>query len=103
MPGCPTPFAWVNDVRKTSGLPPLSLPMLVVVNAVMFLGIIVGILLTIGFAYVSDSMAPAAAAGDTIVETHMVNWDVVQRKMNNFGTDVREGWSRLTGSIKSGT
>jgi hypothetical protein len=68
----------------------------------MFLGIIVGILLTIGFAYVSDSMAPAAATGDPVVETHMVNWDVVQRKMSNFGADVREGWNRLTGSAKTG-
>ena len=71
-----------------------------------FFGIIVGIILTIGFAYVSDSMAPtpvAGAAGDAIVETHMVNWDVVQRKMNNFGSDVRDGWNRLTGSVKTGT
>jgi hypothetical protein len=64
----------------------------------LFLGIIIGIVITVGGAYIVDSFPPAAAPGDTATETHMVNWDVVQRRLSDFGATVHEGWNRLTGS-----
>ncbi len=71
----------------------------------LFLGIIIGILLTVGAAYIGDSFPPAPAAGDTpAVQTHMVNWDVVQKRLGDLGTSVHDAWDRLTGSTaKSGT
>jgi hypothetical protein len=75
----------------------------------IFLGIILGVLLTIGSAYTYDSVtgrtanAPTASeiAGD---QRPMVNWDVVARDFNDVraglvevGNRVQEGWKKLTG------
>ncbi|MBV8564301.1 MAG: hypothetical protein JO273_02480 [Methylobacteriaceae bacterium] len=71
----------------------------------LILGIVVGILITVGGAYITDSFAPAPAAGET-AETHMVNWEVVGRRFSELGTNIREAWNRLTGATaptKSGT
>ena len=60
----------------------------------LFFGIIIGIALTVGGAYVADSMAGAGAAS-------MVNWDVVSKNFEGV-TDVRarqlEEDHRLTGA-----
>jgi hypothetical protein len=55
-------------------------------------GIILGILLTIGGAYVIDAVRPAG----TDIKP-MVNWDVVQEKCRGFASSVQDGWNRLTG------
>jgi hypothetical protein len=73
----------------------------------IFLGVILGILLTIGGAYTYDSVtgravsAPSETAGD---QRPMVNWDVVARDFNDVraglvevGNRVQEGWKKLTG------
>jgi hypothetical protein len=65
----------------------------------LFLGIIVGVLLTIGVAYLSDASIPApssASAQTTTVEQRpMVNWDVVSRNWQNLTSDVRNTWNKL--------
>jgi hypothetical protein len=55
-----------------------------------FFGIILGVALTVGGAYVADSMAGTGAA-------QMVNWDVVSKNFDDVKSAVREGWKKLTG------
>ena len=52
--------------------------------------IILGIALTVGGAYVADSMAGTGAA-------RMVNWDVVSKNFDDVKSTVREGWKKITG------
>ena len=53
-------------------------------------GLIIGVLLTVGGAYVADSMSGAAAKP-------MVNWDVVQKNLDNVTALAREGWKKIAG------
>ena len=65
----------------------------------VFLGIVIGVFLTIASAYVIDSVTtgPATAgAGATTVRRPMVNWDVVDHNWHAFTESVRVGWNRLT-------
>ena len=56
----------------------------------LFFGIILGIALTVGGAYVVDSTAGAGAA-------RMVNWDVVAKNVDGVTNFVRDGWKKITG------
>lgn len=67
----------------------------------VFLGIILGVFITIAGAYVYDSMTlgtvtatTQSQAGD--VTKPMVNWDVVDRNWRVFTDRVRHTWNRLT-------
>ena len=64
----------------------------------VFLGIIIGVFLTIAGAYVIDSVntGPAVAGADTTTARPMVNWDVVDHNWHAFTQSVRVGWNRLT-------
>jgi hypothetical protein len=65
----------------------------------VFLGIIIGVFLTIASAYVIDSVTtgPATAGAATTAEHRpMVNWDVVDHNWHAFTESVRIGWNRLT-------
>jgi hypothetical protein len=73
------------------------------------LGIIVGALLTVGLAYVSDASisgtmgttttttTTTGAGGPTqiIVERPMVNWDVVSTNWHHFTVGVQNTWHKL--------
>jgi hypothetical protein len=56
----------------------------------LFLGIILGGLLTVGGAYVADK---SAATGTP----PMVNWDVVSKNVNSLTGMARDGWKKITG------
>ncbi len=58
------------------------------------LGIIVGICLTIGGAYLYDSRATAEASSTTAARP-MVNWDVVATNWERANSRVRKEWDRL--------
>jgi len=68
-----------------------------------FLGMIVGALLTIGVAYVSDASISGATTTTTgtsastqiSAERPMVNWDVVTTNWHHFTVGVRNTWNRL--------
>jgi hypothetical protein len=71
----------------------------------VFLGMILGALLTILGAYAVDHMT-ASAAGTTTATTErpMVNWDVVEGRwhslradLQEFGANMQRGWHRLVG------
>ena len=62
------------------------------------LGIIVGAILTIGVAYLSDASTsgPSNAAARTSVEQRpMVNWDVVSKNWQSLSLGVRNTWNKL--------
>ncbi|MDR3460956.1 MAG: hypothetical protein P4L76_01425 [Beijerinckiaceae bacterium] len=60
------------------------------------LGLIVGIALTIGGAYLIDTMY-SAPGPDQKEAARMVNWGVVNGNLRALSTSVQDGWARLTG------
>jgi hypothetical protein len=72
-------------------------------------GVILGVLLTVGSAYLYDSITgratntPPVKATSSVANDQrpMVNWDVVSRELNEglneVGNRVQETWKRLTG------
>jgi hypothetical protein len=57
----------------------------------LIFGIILGSALTIGGAYIADSMDRSAVARP------MVNWDVVTQNMDGLTELVRSGWKKIAG------
>ena len=61
-----------------------------------FLGMVVGVLLTISVAYLSDAAESGPPSTSTAqVERPMVNWDVVDHNWQSFTHDVRNTWNKL--------
>jgi len=61
-------------------------------------GVILGIILTIGVAYLHDASVsgPSTAADQTSVEQpRLVNWDVVGRNWQSLKLRVRNTWNNL--------
>jgi hypothetical protein len=56
----------------------------------MFFGIIIGCALTIGGAYVADSIT-----GSTPPARPMVNWDVVGQHVETLTTFARDSWKKI--------
>ena len=74
----------------------------------MLLGMILGVLLTVGAAFVYDSSTGRAANGLTVASADghasVVNWDVVshdwvgmKQRLREVAVDVERGWKRITG------
>jgi hypothetical protein len=57
----------------------------------LILGIILGCALTVGGAYVVDTVATATA------KPVMVNWDVVAKNWESVTTFARESWKKIAG------
>ena len=62
-------------------------------------GVVVGALLTVGAAYVSDATVQSSGRDGEI--RHMVNWNVVSANMQDLSSDVRDAWARLVGGAKA--
>lgn len=62
-------------------------------------GIIVGIALTFGAAYVVDGMH-SAPGPDGKEARRMVNWDVVGEDMRGLSSGVQDLWAKLVGGAK---
>ena len=69
----------------------------------IFFGIIVGVALTVGVAFISDnwSSGPLTTGSSASVTDHrsMVNWGVVGDNLRNVGHSVRETWTRLSQKV----
>jgi hypothetical protein len=74
----------------------------------ILLGMILGVLITVGAAFVYDSSTGRVANGLTVAsaEGHapMVNWHVVshdwdgmKQRVGDVAVDVEKGWKRITG------
>ncbi len=64
----------------------------------VLLGIIVGVFLTVGFAYLYDASTtrPAEPTSKTSLEQRpMVNWDVVNGNWHGWSSSVRNTWHKL--------
>lgn len=57
------------------------------------LGMIFGVLLTVGVAYIADSRADPLQGG------RMVNWTVVGEKLNELTADLQTVWENFTRQI----
>jgi hypothetical protein len=55
-------------------------------------GLIVGCGLTVGGAYVADSMSASAAEAKP-----MVNWDVVAKNLDSLTALAKDGWKKIAG------
>src|SRR5262249_40829098 len=58
----------------------------------LVVGIIFGCALTVGGAYVADTVSAAGA------KPIMVNWDVVAKNLDSVTTLARAGWKKIAGS-----
>ena len=61
-------------------------------------GIVLGVCLTIGFAYLYDASTthPSEPTTQTSLEQRpMVNWDVVSGTWRGWSLSVRNGWNKL--------
>jgi hypothetical protein len=64
----------------------------------LLLGVILGFLLTVGFAYVYDASTthPSEKTAQTSIEQRpMVNWDVVSVNWQGWSLHVRNTWNKL--------
>ena len=59
----------------------------------LLLGMILGAALTVGGAYISDTVTKPPPGAEA---RSMVNWDVVGRNVDSFTAMVKDGWNRLT-------
>ncbi len=57
----------------------------------LIVGIIIGCALTVGGAYIADTVSAAGA------NPVMVNWDVVAKNLDSVTTLARAGWKRIAG------
>ena len=67
-------------------------------------GIILGVALTVGVAFISDTWAtgPSTTNGsDTATTEHrkMVNWDIVGNNTRIAGERIREAWTKISNKI----
>jgi hypothetical protein len=62
------------------------------------LGVIVGVLLAVGAAFLADSFATGDITSES-TSRQMVNWDVAKERLQGFTTTVRAGWNRLEKGI----
>ena len=74
----------------------------------VLLGMFLGVLITVGAAFVYDSSTGRVANGLTLASTEghapMVNWDVVshdwdgmKQQLRDVAVDIEKGWKRITG------
>ena len=57
----------------------------------LIVGIIIGCALTVGGAYIADTVSAAGA------KPVMVTWDVVAKNLDSVTTLARAGWKRIAG------
>jgi hypothetical protein len=62
----------------------------------LFRGILLGVLLTVGGAFVSDTFTTRAASAEVPRQT-MVNWNVVAGNLEGLAIRVRDEWNRRVG------
>ena len=63
------------------------------------LGLIFGVLLTIGVAYVVDSFH-SAPGPDGKEGSQLVNWGVLNADLRGLSEDAQDAWARLVGGAK---
>jgi hypothetical protein len=62
----------------------------------LIFGMVLGVLLTVGTAFIADSMSSPAAGTATSEQRPMVNWDVVGRNLQELKAHLRDQWAKLS-------
>ena len=65
----------------------------------LLLGLILGVLLTIGTAFVADAFSTSVVSD--ACSKQIVNWDVAKERLHETTSAVATGWERLKGGVKS--
>ena len=60
-------------------------------------GIIIGIAITVGAAFIHDTVVPPDPAAPLLQEQQVVNWDVLGRVVNNQIARARGLWNQAFG------
>ena len=66
----------------------------------LLLGIIVGVLLTIGGAFIADAFTTAEVNSEPCSK-QIVNWDIAKERLHETTASIRTGWDRLKGGVRS--
>jgi hypothetical protein len=61
-------------------------------------GVMVGIFLTVGTAFIADSFETASVTSNP-TSRQIVNWDVAKERLHDSTTAIRVGWERLERGI----
>ena len=64
----------------------------------VLIGMILGVVLTIGGAYLYDSRTAETTTSSASAQRPMVNWDVVSNNWNRLTARARAEWNRLASS-----
>jgi hypothetical protein len=86
------------ELRTRDRVPIFSSLEISVMN--LLLGIIVGVLLTIGTAFVADAF-PAAEVSSETSSKQIVNWDIAKERLHETTASIEKGWDRLRTSLRS--
>jgi len=63
-------------------------------------GIVVGILLTIGTAFMADAFTTSDVTAENC-SRQIVNWDIAKERLHETTTSIATGWDRLKRGVES--
>ena len=66
----------------------------------LLFGIVVGILLTIGTAFMADAFVTSDVTADTCSK-QIVNWDIAKELLHETTASIETGWNRVRSSFRS--
>jgi hypothetical protein len=66
----------------------------------LLFGIVVGILLTIGTAFMADAFATSDVTTETCSK-QIVNWDIAKERLHETTASIETGWNRVRSSFRS--
>jgi hypothetical protein len=65
----------------------------------LLLGIIVGMLLIIGAAFMADAFVTSDVTAENC-SRQIVNWDVAKERLHETTSSIATGWDRLTSGVQ---
>jgi len=65
----------------------------------LLLGIVVGILLTIGTAFIADAYSAPEVTTENC-SRQIVNWDVAKERLHDTTSSIAVGWDRLKNGVQ---
>ncbi len=60
----------------------------------LLLGLVIGVLLTIGTAFIADAFTAGEVTSETCSK-QIVNWDVAKERLHDSTASIQTGWDRL--------
>jgi len=66
----------------------------------LLLGIIVGVLLTIGTAFIADAFTTAEVTSEACSK-QIVNWNIAKERLHETTDSIETGWNRLKSGFRS--